>query len=504
MALDTRSIRAGLRRWTGNLTAAADEAVNEDRIRIAVTGLSRAGKTVFITSLVHNLLALGQGRNTLPRLSKRLTGQGENRLRSVQVVPPGASLLPAFPYENNLARLAATSPAWPAPTADLAQISLRIELARKTPFGQRLGTRRLRLDLLDYPGEWLLDLPMIDQGFAKWSAETLGLLRTPPRDAESSRFRAFLANVRAGHPADEHIARQGHALYCEALQACRQHYGLRYLQPGRFVCPGPRADAPFMQFFPIEMPPGGVAEGTLGALLRDCYDAYCRDVRTNFFDTHFSQFDRQVVLVDVLGTLAAGRPAFEDTRKAVSGIAHSLRYGSRPGIARHVAAGVIRSTQALAMPSFTGRLAEETAQRFDGRRIERVVFAATKADHVPAMRRDNLRNLLQDMAGAAHLPATGAPAGFRTVASLLATQDDTVIRNGRTHEVVLGKVPGEDRLRPYSVGDIPSAIPGENFWSGRYMELPNFLPPSLGPAHGEGLPHLGLDDVVDDLIGEVL
>ena len=28
-------------------------------------------------------------------------------------------------------------------------------------------------------------------------------------------------------------------------------------------------------------------------------------------------------------------------------------------------------------------------------RVERVAFVATKADHVPAMRRDNLRNLLR-------------------------------------------------------------------------------------------------------------
>ena len=36
-------------------------AVNLDTHRIAVTGLSRAGKTVFLVSLISNLLAMGHG-----------------------------------------------------------------------------------------------------------------------------------------------------------------------------------------------------------------------------------------------------------------------------------------------------------------------------------------------------------------------------------------------------------------------------------------------------------
>lgn len=72
--------------------------VNEDRIRLAVTGLSRAGKTVFITSLIHNLLALGGGRNTLPRLNDRLSERGVTRLQDVQLLPAGAAALPCFEH----------------------------------------------------------------------------------------------------------------------------------------------------------------------------------------------------------------------------------------------------------------------------------------------------------------------------------------------------------------------------------------------------------------------
>jgi predicted YcjX-like family ATPase len=65
----------------------AKQAINEASIRIAVTGLSRAGKTVFITSLIHNLLALGQRRNTLPRVHTAFGVNGTSRLREVRIAP---------------------------------------------------------------------------------------------------------------------------------------------------------------------------------------------------------------------------------------------------------------------------------------------------------------------------------------------------------------------------------------------------------------------------------
>ena len=92
------AVAAGLRGLAAGGAAGIDRAVNKDHIRLAVTGLSRAGKTMFITSLIHNLLALGQRRNTLPSLTARLTQDGINRLRSVEVLPAGASVLPVFDY----------------------------------------------------------------------------------------------------------------------------------------------------------------------------------------------------------------------------------------------------------------------------------------------------------------------------------------------------------------------------------------------------------------------
>src|SRR6195952_2148924 len=158
-----------------------ERAVNEDVIRLAVTGLSRAGKTVFITSLIQNLLALAAQKDVLPKLTHRLSDTGLNRLRDVTILPAGVSAMPRFDQAAKLAGLSAAEPAWPERTNDIAQISLALTLTHRSPLRQKLGERRVRLDILDYPGEWLLDLPLLNQTYVQWSEQTMALLRERPR-----------------------------------------------------------------------------------------------------------------------------------------------------------------------------------------------------------------------------------------------------------------------------------------------------------------------------------
>ena len=483
-----------------------ERAVNEDVIRLAVTGLSRAGKTVFITSLIQNLLALAAQKDVLPKLTQRLSDTGINRLRAVTVLPAGVSALPHFDQAAKLAGLSAAEPAWPDRTGDVAQISLALTLTRRSPFGQKLGERRVRLDILDYPGEWLLDLPLLPQSYAAWSEQTLALLRQSPRRQVSEAFLAFVANRRPGDRVSEDLALEGHRLYKAALEAGRVRHGLRYLQPGRFLCPGPRGDVPLLWFFPMDVrhplvPP----VGSLMALLSERFEAYKRDMRASFFDAHFRAFDRQVLLVDVLGALHAGRAAFHDTARAVKDIAAALRYGAHQGLAADAAAGVLRGAAHL-LPSALGRASGSAAERLGGSRIGRVVFVATKADHVPALKRDNLRYLLRSLSGAAesYQNAAGADVSYQVAASLLSTEDGAALVNGRPVQVVKGRLVGEDKVRSFDVGAVPVAMPPDDFWTQAFFEMPRFRPPVIDPEGRNGLPHLGLDIVLEDLLGDLL
>ena len=61
---------------------------------LAVTGLSRSGKTVFITSLIHNLLSALHNPNRMPLLDM----VGERRLIAATLETANAHRLPRFPY----------------------------------------------------------------------------------------------------------------------------------------------------------------------------------------------------------------------------------------------------------------------------------------------------------------------------------------------------------------------------------------------------------------------
>jgi predicted YcjX-like family ATPase len=495
--------RTGVRNLAASAAATVNDGVNEDCIRLAVTGLSRAGKTVFVTSIIHNLLALGGGKNTLPRLATRLGGEGANRLVDVTVLPAGAAELPRFDYPGNLAGLAAQVPVWPQRTDDLAQISLSLTIKRKSALGQRLGSRRVRLDILDYPGEWLLDLPLLGQTFAEWSAETFRLLRCSPRREASASFLGFIEGVRSLDRADEAVARQGHDLYLDALETCRRSHGVRYLQPGRFLCPGPRGNVPFMWFFPLEISQAGrQRSGTLAALLTERFEAYKRHIRADFFDTWFSSFNRQVMLVDLLGALFAGQTAFEDTARAIQEIATAFRYGAHQGVMHNVAACMLRGANHL-LPAALTRSNGSAGQN---RRVERVVFVATKADHVPALKRDNLRHLLKSLCAqaGARQDELGAEVRYQAAASLMSTEDGTSKLDGRPVQVVRGLVLGEDKVRSFYVGDVPVTMPTADFWADSFFELPQFRPPIIDPTGQSGMPHLGLDLILEDLIGDLL
>src|SRR3954447_1774526 len=209
-----------------------ESTINDQTIRIAVTGLSRAGKTVFLTSLLVNLLAMRAGRQTLPAFQSLLDQHGPGRLRNIRLMPAGASTTPRFDVLAKLADLAAAQPHWPARTEDLATVELELEVkpAPGVLNGLRAaaGTPRLRLEFLDYPGEWLLDLPLLQKSFATWSAETLALLRQPPRAPLAAPFLDFLGVINPTAPAEDALLLRGHRLYQQVLQRCRDELGLSY------------------------------------------------------------------------------------------------------------------------------------------------------------------------------------------------------------------------------------------------------------------------------------
>ncbi len=439
------------------------------RIRIGVTGLARAGKTAFLTSLAANLLAAGNGRPVLPALTARLGGR---RLR-VTTTPAAASALPRFDARRHLDALIADPPRWPARTEAASLLSLDLEIDRGG-LAASLPARQIRLELLDYPGEWLLDLPLLSTGFDDWSAAVLRRLEQPEAAAVARGFLGFAAALPAGAPADEQLAASGHDVYARTLHRLRDEVGLSYLQPGRFLMPPPGPTPPWLEFFPH------IGRGPLHALLAARYDAYVGAVRRDLASPLFGDLDRIVVLADVLSALHAGPTAFADMRASLGAAAAALRWKR----------SWLEAIEALAM------------LRLPPRSITRVAFAATKSDHVAARQRGNLAALMRKLVD---LPEGGAEgAAAFALAAVRCTEDTVLPLEGRPVSAVRGRRIGDHRPALSYPGEVPDVLPDGSFWTHPFLALPDFEPIRPPEAGRGGIDQLELDTLLAFLLQDIL
>ncbi len=443
-------------------------------LRVGVTGLARAGKTALLTSAAANLLAQGSGMTALPALAARLGG----RSLRVVIAPSGAGAVPRFDYRAHLAALAADPPRWPERTGAISLLALDLDIGRQG-FAAPFGPRGVRLELLDYPGEWLLDLPLLAQDFSRWSAAVLARLEAPAVAPIARDFLTFARGLPARAPADDTLAATGHRLYRAALVRLRDEAGLSFLQPGRFLMPAPGPEPPWTTFFPAT---GGSG---LAGLLASRYDAYRDAVRRDLVSPSFGQIDRLVVLADILSALHAGRAAFTDMAGALSGVAEALSF-------RRPWTDAIPFLQWLPLPAW-----------MTPGGIRRVAFAATKSDHVADRQRGNLASLVRALT---QLPASAVSAATSSfaIAAVRCTEDFVWTLDGRNVSAVRGRVLGNDRLTRSYPGEVPDRLPDEAFWAHEFLALPQFEPRRL-PADGRnGVPQIGLDTLLAFLLEDVL
>ncbi|MBV6657928.1 MAG: YcjX family protein, partial [Devosiaceae bacterium] len=209
-------------------------------LRIGVTGLSRAGKTVFLTALVHALL---YGRH-LPAFQAQRSG----RLIGAQLAPQPDDEVARFAIEQHIDALL-NERRWPTSTRQISQLRLTLRFEPQSALARALGRSFLHLDMVDYPGEWLLDLPLLDQSFAQFSAQALEKARGPDRESLASGYLQQLAETKAAETLDEPAAQGLAQAYTDYLRACREHErALSMLPPGRFLMPGDLEGSPALTF----------------------------------------------------------------------------------------------------------------------------------------------------------------------------------------------------------------------------------------------------------------
>ena len=444
-------------------------------LRLGVTGLSRAGKTVFITAVVHGLLRGGR----FPVFEAMANG----RIAGARLEPQPDDAVPRFDYETHV-RALVEERRWPESTRQISELRLVVD------YQSRGGaTRRLTLDIVDYPGEWLLDLPLLNMNYESWAAESLRLSRHGARGQLAAGWHAHLATLDPEGPADEQAAISAAKLFTDYLKSCRdERYALSLLPPGRFLMPGDLEGSPALTFAPLDLPDSRLPpEGSLWAMMRRRFEAYKDVVVRPFFREHFARLDRQIVLVDALAAMNAGADAVRDLERALAAILECFRLGRR---------------------TFLSSMFQP--------RVDRILFAATKADHLHHSSHDRLEAILRRMTerAGAHAALAGAEVDVIALAAVRATREAQVRVGRETLPSILGvPVAGESDGKQVFDGETEAAVfpgdlpaqPGGLFEPSALPTALRFLrfrPPPL--ETGGVLPHIRLDRALQFLLGDRL
>lgn len=447
------------------------ETLFKPTIRLGVTGLSRAGKTVFITSLVANLMDRGR----MPQLARA------GAIQTAYLQPQPDDTVPRFDYETHLAALTGATPHWPESTRTVSELRLSLKVQPSGLLGGLSGPRTVHLDIVDYPGEWLLDLGLMEKSYTQWAEETLS--RAQGRDMAQG-YLQQAADTQVNARLDEPVAQALAATFRKYLQTAREA-GFSDCTPGRFLLPGDLEGSPALTFAPLPRP-DAPARGSLWREMERRFEAYKRRVVKPFFRDHFARIDRQVVLVDALGAIHAGPQAVEDLRGAMADILGAFRPGRN---------------------AFLSRL-------LMGKRVERILFAATKADHLHHSQHPQLTAIMEALLRDARTRAdfAGAKTQALSIAALRATVEETRTHDGQTLDCVRGTLLDGGKQAAFYPGKLPRdpsrilnpARDGADTWLDADYQIMRFAPAVLDLPPGDGPPHIRLDRAAQFLIGDRL
>lgn len=469
--INTSSAKNALKKLRGKAEKAVHRSLDQ-HVKLAVTGLSGSGKTAFITALVKHLTSQANEKN-LPFFDV----MREKRHIATKVVPQQALTIPTFEYDRALSSLLPSEglPQWPASTERINTLRLAIKYQSNAGLrGHFSPQSTLHLDIIDYPGEWLLDLPMLDQTFKQWCTQQYGLLTTSPRLEKAQPFLTALADFDATAEIDEKALASLSSEYQSLLQSLKKDTKLAMLQPGRMLMPGELTGAPILQFFPVANVPDEIPAGSNLAHLQKRYNAYVKEVVKPFYNEHFRHFDRQIVLVDVLSALNEGPETLHEQSDVINQLLNHFNYGEA---------------------GFFKRLFKPN--------IDKILFAANKSDHISSAYHKDLALLLDSIVHdkTNHLKFEGVQIETMAMSSIAATKPKQVSEGGKSLDCIYGKPLNENEWLTYLPPQPPARLLMANEWPQHGFEFLSFAPM---PCPERRFEHIRLDHVMEYLLGDKL
>ena len=226
------------------------------------------------------------------------------------------------------------------------------------------------------------------------------------------------------------------------------------------------------------------------------FEAYKTRIVQPLFRDHFARLDRQIVLVDALAAIDQGAAAVADLEASLASILACFKPGASPWLAS-------------IMP----------------RRIDRILIAATKADHLHQSSHDRLETILTDLSTGPRDRARDAGAEIKTLAlaALRSTREAQIEKDGERLSCIVGTPLAGERIGDTVFdGRRNTAIfPGDLPDSGQIartverertrdpdVRFLRFRPHRIAPESPTGdaapWPHVRLDRAMEFLIGDHL
>ncbi len=449
-----KNILDSIRTLPSEVVSQVSSVFSEGTIKIAITGLSRSGKTVFITSLIDQLLH-------------------QNRLLSVThahatfktTLKAPLHNVRRFDYYSFIDQLK-NEQKWPQGTDAISHTLLEFESKSYFSF---MGNKVFTIELIDYPGEWLLDLKMLELSFEDWSLQSLAWLKAL-NHPEAEKYLQMVASLNAKSVGSVY-EKELHETYKSLVTRLKaEHYS--QITPGRFIMPADLANDPMLVFAPI----GGASSG-LVSVYKKRYEKYVDEVVKGIHLEHFKGFERQVVLVDVVESLENGYDCYKDMREGLKSILSLYDHNQKNFLLQWLS------------PS-----------------IKKVLFVATKADQVAASQHANFANLLEEMVGELRreLDISHIETHSQVVSALKSTTTIEKKYEGRLLSFVRGVLEEDGQLHDLYPGEMPAHFPSKTSWSSADYAYKSFLPPKRSYGAQDALEHINMDKVVEKLLGDLL
>jgi len=432
---------------------------NKETHRFTITGLSRSGKSMLFTSLITMLKSRSEeGYACLPLLRYLPPSQVlDMRIAPIEGYKP-------FPHLQNIDSL--ENGQWPKATEEAFGFKLIVRLKETATLKRHvLPHSDVVFEFIDYPGEWVTDIPMLGKTYAQWSDSAWAQLSSGPQQYFASQWKAFVNQFDfEQEPTAERIQRLVNA-YRDYLVDAKAN-GISLLQPGSFLLESSDFDWQAFGFTPL---PSSITSDVSHPWFK-VFDKHFGKFKSAWLtplkQSIFKETDKQIILVDLFEGLNHSRQHLYQLKETLSHLADTFVYGQSTWFSRNV----LKKEQ-----------------------IGKVAFVATKSDLIPVSQRSNLLNLLTQITEGARARFDGKPIEFEhfLVSSMQVTDE-----GANEHAIRYKDTDG--RYVESTFEPIPSTL--KDMEEGSHFPVPNVSVPSDFKARI--LAGKGVDRLLQFLLGK--